>query len=194
MVPPCVARTPKGRSSVTDQWVATTWSHVRPKDFVRIDAVVYLVERAELSRDSISVTVYNPKHGRHPGARPLGYPVDVRTVRQGVTTDAGKRLSGRETPEDVIRRLLDAELLAVQRTDTRKIEPWIFPTISNVHELGSHLFMFHELAVPNPKAADAPELRRIHAEMHRADPREKPETARRIPHIHHDAAFKKEAR
>jgi len=183
---------------VAEKWARVTWAFVEPGDFVRrvdrdgaVGSEIYRVDEALSNGEVVTLTLYTPTYGVAAGLRKVGKPVMVRIVKNGERTPAGKRDDGlTDEGERALREKLGAELIATQDLTGRTFQPYVVPARMDAPSLASHLFLFHELYTGEVKAKDGVELRKAHAAFHAADAKTQPETARRLPHVHDDNAFK----
>lgn len=167
---------------MADSWAKTTWGAIETGDFVKVKDVIYRVDEA----DGGEFYLVNPNVGAFRGT-PAGN-VLVRIAKNGVPTPAGKRDDGlTDEAERLLREKLGAELIATQSEG----RPWILAERYSAPGLASHLHLFHGLYTGEVKAADGAELRATHRAFHAADATKQPETARRLPHVHDDEAFRR---
>jgi len=174
---------------VAEKWARVTWAFVEPGDFVKRlgDETIWRCDE----RDGSWLHLYSPATGGAKGEPNPGKPVMVRIVKNGERTPAGKRDDGlTDEGERALREKLGAELIATQDLTGRTFQPYVVPARMDAPSLASHLFLFHELYTGEVKAKDGVELRKAHAAFHAADAKTQPETARRLPHVHDDNAFK----
>jgi len=178
---------------MADKWARVTWAFIEPGDFVRRlgDETIWRVDHAERNGDSVSLALFNPQYNVQRGDLGAQKPVRVRIEKNGERTPAGKRDDGlTDEGERALKEKLGAELIATQDLTGRTFQPYVVPARMDAPSLASHLFLFHELYTGEVKAKDGVELRKAHAAFHAADAKTQPETARRLPHVHDDNAFK----
>lgn len=170
---------------MTDEWTKATWGDVAKGDFVRKGLVYRVDGLADNGEGGLLATLYRPE-GAQEGTVKAKSSIEIRTRKAGKLTDAGQRFRGL-SPEgkNALEKQLGAELIAVQSTMGAGFQPWILTSKYTTVSLANHLFMFHEL--------DGSELRAAHKAFHAADPIYMTATARRVPHIHNEEAFKREA-
>jgi len=174
---------------MTEKWARVTWAFIEPGDFVKRlgDETIWRCDE----RIGDHLKLFTPARGQTTGIPRAERPVLVRIEKNGERTSAGKRDDGlTDEGERALREKLGAELIATQDLTGRTFQPYIVPSRMDAQSLASHLFLFHELYTGEVKAKDGVELRKAHAAFHAADAKTQPETARRLPHVHDDNAFK----